>query len=169
VSLPRFRLLRVTTFERVDYVDPRAVELRRLMDVEMSARYEMGSFPAEQMAGIEAALAVDPASITATVLVFTDAATPVAHAALRPHGDEWEVKRVIVLDTVRGQGIGQALMNELERIALAAGVKRLILQTGDRQPDAVRLYERIGYTPIPAYEPYASVIPQSLCFEKLLD
>ncbi|WP_255359407.1 hypothetical protein [Frondihabitans sp. PAMC 28766] len=43
-----------------------------------------------------------------------------------------------------------------------------MLQTGDRQPDAVRLYERFGYTPIPVYEPYVEAIPFSLCYEKRL-
>jgi GNAT superfamily N-acetyltransferase len=158
----------VTTFELVEYTDPRAVELRARMDEEMGLRYEMATIDPEALAGISAALAVDPSTISATVLAISNGGTPVGHAALRPKGDAWEVKRVIVLDAVRGQGVGAALMNELERITRAAGVTRMILQTGDRQPEAVRLYERLGYTPIPAYEPYASVLPQSLCFEKVL-
>jgi hypothetical protein len=39
--------------------------------------------------------------------------------------------------------------------------------TGDRQPDAVRLYEREGYTPIPIFPPYEE-LPFSRCFEKVL-
>ena len=76
------------------------------------------------------------------------------------------MKRVIVVDGQRGRGIGRALMNRLEQIAAAGGARRLILQTGNRQPDAVALYERVGYTPIPIYEPYVETIPFSLCFEK---
>ena len=59
-------------------------------------------------------------------------------------------------------------MLELERIARSADVRRLILQTGDRQPEAVGLYEALGYTPIPIYDPYAETMPFSLCFEKTL-
>ena len=56
-------------------------------------------------------------------------------------------------------------MAELERIAAERGAQRLILQTGDRQPEAVTLYERIGYTRIPIYAPYLE-ISFSQCFEK---
>jgi len=160
----------VTTFERIDYLDPRAVELRRLMDEEMGIRYELDSIDPVALAAITGALSVDPASIAATVLAISDGGTPTGHAALRPHGDDgWEVKRVIVLPEARGEGIGLGLMQQVERIAREAGVSRLILQTGDRQPEAVRLYERLGYTPIPVYPPYDVALPQSFCFEKLLD
>jgi len=56
----------------------------------------------------------------------------------------------------------------VETEAASRGALRLILQTGSKQPDAVALYEKIGYTPIPIYEPYIEAIPHSFCFEKLL-
>jgi hypothetical protein len=59
-------------------------------------------------------------------------------------------------------------MGELERIARDAGAERVILQTGDRQPEAVALYRRLGYTPIPVYGLYVEAIPHSFCFEKHL-
>jgi GNAT superfamily N-acetyltransferase len=155
------------SFETVEWDDPRAVELRRVMDVEMSARYAGGA-TGEALAAANAVLVVDPANVRATVLAIDADGTPIAHAALRMHDGEWEVKRVIVGETTRGRGVGRALMLELERIARENRATRLILQTGDRQPDAVALYERIGYTPIPTYEPYVLAIPFSLCFEKVL-
>lgn len=154
-------------FERVEWHDPRATLLREQMDVEMSARYAGPSSP-ELDDAVTEALRIDPADIIATVLVLDEHDIPIAHAALRTHDGDWEVKRVIVAGDQRGRGVGRALMNELERIARAAGVPRLILQTGSKQPDAVALYERIGYTPIPIYEPYVEAIPHSFCFEKLL-
>ena len=160
----------MTTYERVEYTDPRAVSLRATMDEEMDERYGMSHTDPAELALVMAALSVDPETIAATVLAISDGGTPTGHAALRPHGEDgWEVKRVIVLSEARGEGVGNGLMTQLEEIARAAGVKRLILQTGDRQPEAVRLYERLGYLPIPVYEPYASVMPQSLCFAKALD
>lgn len=54
----------------------------------------------------------------------------------------------------RGTGASRALMAELERLASARGAARLILQTGDRQPEAIALYQRIGYAPIEVFEPY---------------
>ena len=157
------------TFESVEWDDPRAVALRDAMDAEMTVRYHRPEpEPAEITERRRVSLAVDPALVKATVLVIDADGTPLAHAALRLLGDDWEVKRVIVVDGQRGRGIGRALMTHLERLATAGGARRLILQTGDRQPDAVALYERVGYTPIPIYEPYIETIPFSLCFEKRL-
>lgn len=153
-------------FERVDYSDPRAVALRAVMDDELGARYSVDGEPIDALT--LAALAVNPSDVRATVLVIDHDGTPIAHAALRMLRGDWEVKRVIVSGDQRGRGVGSALMLELERIARAEGASRLILQTGDRQPEAVALYEKIGYTPIPLYEPYATAIPFSLCFEKSL-
>jgi GNAT superfamily N-acetyltransferase len=159
------------TFENVSWDDHRAVRLRSVMDAEMSVRYANYTpepEPAEVTARRMASLAVDPADVRAVVLVLDDDGTPIAHAALRELRGDWEVKRVIVSDAHRGRGIARALMNHLESLARAAGVSRLILQTGDRQPDAVAVYERVGYTPIPIYEPYVETIPNSFCFEKVL-
>ena len=157
------------TFESVEWDDPRAVALREAMDAEMTQRYYSDRVePAEMTERLQRSLAVDPASVKATVLVIDADGTPLAHAALKELRSDWEVKRVIVTDGQRGRGIGRALMNHLEQLALAGDAPRLILQTGDRQPDAVALYERVGYTPIPIYEPYVETIPNGFCFEKVL-
>ena len=52
-----------------------------------------------------------------------------------------------------------------EQTAQALGAARVVLQTGDRQPDAVRLYEKTGYTPVPVFPPYDE-LPFSLCFAR---
>lgn len=157
--------------EHVDWNDPRAELLRDRMEVEMSARYrdKNSAQTPEQRAALHDALAVDPARVFVTVLISDPAGVPVGHAALRDLHGEWEMKRVVVDATRRGAGIGARLMTELEAAARAGGAHRIILQTGDRQPEAVRLYERSGYTPIPIYEPYVSTIPFSLCYELVLD
>lgn len=156
--------------EHVVWDDPRAQALRATMEHEMSAVYAGRHAEAtpEQQAAIDRVLTVDPSGVKATVLVLDADGTPLAHAALRDHDGEWEMKRVIVLAEARGRGIGTLLMAELDEAARAGGARRIILQTGDRQPDAVRLYERTGYTPIPVFEPYVEAIPSSLCFEKVL-
>lgn len=158
-------------FVSVNWDDQRAVELRRSMDVELTARYS-GPGDAPQAAALvadrNAALAVGPADVRATILAVDADETPLAHAALRDLRGDWEVKRVVVDASARGRGIGIALMTELETIARRAGRPRLILQTGDRQPDAVALYRKLGYTPIPIYEPYLATMPFSMCFAKVL-
>lgn len=157
--------------ERVAFDDPRAVALRDAMDAEMTVRYHRDVVePVAVVEARNAALTVHPANVRGTVLVVaddgTDGGTPVGHALVQDRDGEWEVKRVIVADGHRGRGIGRLLMAELETIAREGGAHRLILQTGDRQPDAVALYEKIGFSRIPTYEPYVTTIPQSICFEK---
>lgn len=75
----------------------------------------------------------------------------------------------MVSDDQRGRGIDRALMGELERIGREGHAPRLILHTGDNQPEAVALYLRLGWTAIPVYPPYLGTIPGSLCFGKVLD
>jgi GNAT superfamily N-acetyltransferase len=166
-------LWRDVTFQIVPvaWLDPRAVTLRALMDKELSARY--GSFfsslePPEVVAARREALAVEPPDVVATLLAIDADDIPLAHGSLRDLRGELEVKRLFVSDQARGRGIGRQVMAELETIALARGAKRLILHTGDRQPEAVALYEQTGYRPIEIYEPYVETFPFSLCFEKLL-
>jgi GNAT superfamily N-acetyltransferase len=154
---------------QVDWHDERAVALRAAMDDELGARYSdrFETFDAGTIERFERDFAVDPATIVATVLVLDASGEAVGHAALRALDDELEVKRVFVRSAVRGRGASRALMAELERIGLDRGAGRLILQTGDRQQDAVTLYERIGYTRIPIFPPYEA-FEFSLCYEKPL-
>lgn len=159
--------------QHVMWSDPRAVALREVMDAEMHVRYGLDSpADAELSAAINRALAVDASTVVDTVLLIDDG-VPVAHAGIRMlstnSGSEWEVKRVIVDGTRRGRGLGRTLMNEIIAIARRDGAQRIILQTGDRQPESVGLYTSLGFTPIPVYAPYAEVMPQSLCFELILD
>lgn len=130
----------------------------------MGARYADRT---ENLPALHAALSVDPSDIAATVIV-TDDAGAAAHGALRMLEDEWEVKRVVVAADRRGRGLGTLLMSALEQIAARRGAARVILQTGDRQPDAVALYRRLGYTEIPVYPPYIDTVPFSKCFAKVL-
>jgi GNAT superfamily N-acetyltransferase len=163
----------VVEIQHVAWTDPRAVTLREIMDAEMQARYGLHSpADAELSAAIGRALAVDASTVVDTVLLV-DEGVPVAHAGLRrlatDSGSEWEVKRVIVDGTRRGRGLGRTLMAEIIAVARRDGAPRIILQSGDRQPEALGLYTSLGFTPIPVYEPYVETMPQSLCFELVLD
>lgn len=116
---------------------------------------------------VSIALMVHPQEMVAAVGAF-DGDDLVGHAALRPFEGALEVKRVYVRIDHRGQGISKQLMLELEAMARERGVTSLILQTGNRQSEAIALYEKIGYVPIDrfgAYEP----VPFFLCFGKMLE
>lgn len=156
------------TIARVDWLDPRALALREAMDVEMGILYSgRNTMPDVDDAAISRALTIDPTTIVDTVLVL-DGDRAVGHAALRPWGDDLEVKKVFVDSEYRGRGVSKAVMAELEVLAIGRGIRRLVLQTGDLQLEAIGLYERIGYTPIAVYGAYG-VIPFARCFEKSLD
>ena len=66
-----------------------------------------------------------------------------------------EIKRVYVEPAFRRQGLAQAIVAELERSAAAAGHRNVVLNTGDRQPEALALYAALGYVPVPGYGVYA--------------
>lgn len=154
--------------ESVSWEDPRAVRLRAEMDEYLNPRYadrirQYAATGFRRPAGMD----VDPVDLVATLIAVAADGTPVGHAALRRLGDEFEVKRVYVDAGSRGTGVSVGLMLALEEIARGQGATRLILQTGDRQPEAVGLYHKLGYQRIPVYPPYGAW-PHSKCFGKRL-
>lgn len=78
-----------------------------------------------------------------------------------------EVKRMYVPPEYRSQGIASQVLQELETWAAELSFKTCVLETGKRQPEAIRLYEKNGYALIPNYGQYAGV-ENSVCFEKSL-
>jgi putative acetyltransferase len=78
-----------------------------------------------------------------------------------------EVKRMYTLPANRGKGIAARILQELENWASELGNQKCILETGKKQPEAIRLYQNNGYTIIPNYGQYAKV-ENSVCFEKKL-
>ncbi|MGC0366667.1 DNA-binding transcriptional MocR family regulator/GNAT superfamily N-acetyltransferase [Rhodococcus sp. 27YEA15] len=146
----------------VSWFDRDAEALRAAMAAEVGPRYADRVSDAVR----NGANAVDPESIHLTVVVY-NGSDAVGHAALRWNGEDLELKRMFVRPDHRGSGVSSLLLRVVEDAAAQAGRPRLILQTGDRQPDAVRLYEKSGYTRIPIFPPYEQM-PFSNCFEKLL-
>jgi GNAT superfamily N-acetyltransferase len=78
-----------------------------------------------------------------------------------------EVKRMYVAAAHRGKGYARAVLAELERTAAAAGRRRIVLETGTMQPEAIALYTSAGFAPMPAFGTYADS-PSSRYFAKLL-
>jgi GNAT superfamily N-acetyltransferase len=78
-----------------------------------------------------------------------------------------ELKRMYVVPEARGRGLGRRVLVELEDAARRLGYAAVVLETGDRQPEALGLYSSAGYERIPCYPPYDSRA-LSLCFEKRL-
>lgn len=88
--------------------------------------------------------------------------------AFKPYADSTvEIKRMFVRPALRGQRIAQQVLTELEAWASELKFAGFVLETGKRQPEAIRLYQRCGYEIIPNYGQYAG-LENSVCMQKLL-
>jgi GNAT superfamily N-acetyltransferase len=72
-----------------------------------------------------------------------------------------------VVPTARGTGAANRLLAAAEGLARDLGAPQIYLETGDAQPEAIRFYERNGYTEIPLYPPY-SESTRSISYAKRL-
>lgn len=91
---------------------------------------------------------------------------PVGCGAMKEYSpDAIEIKRMYTLPASRGKGIASIVLYELELWAAELSYKKCLLETGKRQPEAITLYKKNGYTIIPNYGQYAGV-ENSVCFEK---
>ncbi|MBS1764942.1 MAG: GNAT family N-acetyltransferase [Bacteroidetes bacterium] len=78
-----------------------------------------------------------------------------------------EIKRMFVPEKLRRQGIASMILKELETWSKECGYRKCILETGDKMPEALRLYYKNGFVQIPNFGPYTNV-QNSICFEKIL-
>lgn len=62
-----------------------------------------------------------------------------------------ELKRMYTDPAVRGRGVARRILAAVEESAQAAGCVRMILECGDRQPEAIALYKSCGYQPVPHF------------------
>lgn len=76
-----------------------------------------------------------------------------------------EIKRMFVSLNQRGKGIGNHILNELQKWAKELEYSTCILETGVKMPEAIALYKKNGFNVIPNYGQYAT-IESSICFEK---
>jgi putative acetyltransferase len=143
--------------------DPRSDAARALLgalDVELGGRY-----PEENVAEYQ----IDPDAVTAgrgQFLLALLGNEAVGCCALRRLDDgTGEVKRMYVRPAQRGCGVARALLQAIEAEARGFGLRRLLLETGVRQPEAVGLYQRFGFERIPPFPPYVET-PLSLCMGK---
>ncbi|MDQ2753022.1 MAG: GNAT family N-acetyltransferase [Bacteroidota bacterium] len=106
-------------------------------------------------------------SIKHAVIVYADN-NPVACGAMKDfNSTAMEVKRMFTLPEWRGRGLASQVLNELEIWTKELGYPTCILETGNRQPEAIALYQKCGYRRIANYGQYEG-IENSVCFEKRL-
>ena len=102
-------------------------------------------------------------------VVIYDNENPVGCGAIKEYENEiMEVKRMFVPLEKRGEGIASYILKELEKWAQELGYKKCILETGIKQPEAIKLYKKNNYAVIKNYGQYTNV-ENSVCFEKQLN
>jgi GNAT superfamily N-acetyltransferase len=80
---------------------------------------------------------------------------------------EWWTIFLRICDEWEERGIASHLLQELEAWATTLGYSYAILETGVKQPEAIRLYEKNGYAFIDKYGPYVEM-ESSVCMKKVL-
>jgi GNAT superfamily N-acetyltransferase len=101
-------------------------------------------------------------------LVAYEEGKPVGCGALRAFQENMvEIKRMYVDEAFRGQGIGGIILAGLESWARELNFLACVLETGDKQPEAIHLYQKKGYTEIANYGQYQDV-EGSVCMKKTL-
>ncbi|UQI46872.1 GNAT family N-acetyltransferase [Streptomyces sp. HU2014] len=146
--------------EQVDWTDPDATALRAAQRAEIAERY--GTTKSEP------GVPPSAADIAAFFVAREDDGTAVGCGGLRDLGAGiGEVKRMYVAPAARGSGAAGRILRAMEEWARERGWTSLRMETGVRQPDAVRFYLRSGYERIPNFGPYEGV-RNSMCFERSL-
>jgi putative acetyltransferase len=79
-----------------------------------------------------------------------------------------EVKRVYVVPRARGLGMAKRIIEVLEAATRAAGLSIMRLETGIYQPDAIALFEKVGFARRPSFGDYPKDDPYSVFMEKTL-
>ncbi|MGN9777816.1 GNAT family N-acetyltransferase [Micromonospora sp. H33] len=95
---------------------------------------------------------------------------PVGCGGWRSHGEEGdtaELKRMYVAPEARGRGVARAVLAAVERSAREQGRKRIVLECGDKQPEAIALYTSSGYERIPNFGFYKDA-PGCISFGRTL-
>jgi GNAT superfamily N-acetyltransferase len=138
-------------------------DARRLIDAlncDISARYPN---PEDNFFELDETEVADGRG--AFVIAREDGAAIGCGAVRRIDEQTAEVKRMYVAPAARGKRLGAKILAELEVQARKLGITRLVLETGERQPEAIALYEREGFRRIPKFGEYIDA-PLSVCFGK---
>lgn len=79
-----------------------------------------------------------------------------------------EIKRVFVAEEQRGKRLATSIMQHLEEFVINNGVSIVRLEAGPKQPAALSLYRKLGYTERGPFGSYRAD-PLSVFMEKKLD
>ncbi|MFD0270506.1 GNAT family N-acetyltransferase [Streptomyces sp. NPDC127106] len=153
----------------VPYDHPDAIRLNDQVQLEYQVRYD----------GEGDATFLDPAMFLPPrglyLVAYDTSGTPVATGGWRTQDEndegysdgDAELKRMYVVPQARGLGLARRILAELEADARAAGRTRMVLETGDKQPEAIALYLSSGYAATEKFG-YYRAYESSRCMAKPL-
>ncbi|MFI6286140.1 GNAT family N-acetyltransferase [Streptomyces sp. NPDC051018] len=160
----------------VPFDHPDAVKLNDEVMQEYVVRYGPGDDGEAEgdATPLSASMFVPPRGLY--LIVYDDRDRPVASGGWRSqrrNGEGYEdgdaeLKRMYVVPQARGLGLARRVLAALEADARAVGRSRMVLETGDRQPEAITLYVSSGYMPSPVKFGHYREHPGSRCFIKPL-
>lgn len=147
----------------VTQVDPRADASMAL--IEELDRHLNQLYPAESnhLMDIDALCAPDVRFFTAS-----DGDDVLGCGAIKRYDGYTEVKRVFVLPRARGRGVAIRIIEALDEATREAGVALMRLETGIYQPDALALFEKLGFRRTSSFGDYPADDPYSVFMERKL-
>jgi putative acetyltransferase len=141
---------------------PNALQLIAMSEAYMSALYPAESNHFEPVSSFQLPTAFFIGGFVAEQLLAIG-----AFKIMDDDGIYGEIKRVFVHPSARGQGLSKAIMATLENELRTRGVSLARLETGISQPEALGLYQAIGYVLRPPFGHY-KLDPLSVFMEKQL-
>jgi DNA-binding MarR family transcriptional regulator len=136
------------------------VQLREVRPTDRAARAAAAQYFAELDRRFPGGFDPGEPDDSGTFLIATSDGQPVAYGGVRDLPGvvgTGEIKRMWVHEGWRGAGLGARMLRELESLARRQGHQRVVLDTNGALTEAIAMYERAGYRPIPRYNdnPYA--------------
>lgn len=150
------------TIERGDLLSGTATQLINALNNELSERY-----PEEGANHFQLDAEEVREGRGGFFIVFSHS-EPIGCGAVRKIDDDTaEIKRMYIVPHARNMGLGRRILQTLEAEASRLGVSRMVLETGERQPEALSLYTRLGFVRIQPFGEYIDS-PFSVCMGKAL-
>ncbi|MDO1451772.1 GNAT family N-acetyltransferase [Rhodocytophaga aerolata] len=118
--------------------------------------------------GVERCNLESPQSLVqnkALMLGAYDGQTLVGIGAIKLADSYGEIKRMYVEEAYRGSSIAENILRHLEEYARQKGMLRICLETGNKHHQALRFYQKQGYSQIERFGDY-SPNQVSMYFEK---
>ena len=140
--------------------DPDADDVRALLDRHLA--FASGESPPEHVHALPGAAWTDP---DLTLFEARRDGSLLGVGAIRRLDDtQAELKAMHTRAEARGQGVGQAMLAHLLRVARARGYHRVNLETGTMAAfaPARAMYRKAGFRPCPPFGAY-TVNPYSVC------